>query len=918
VTPVAAQGRTAIFARVRYEWSLPVTRFVFAIVIATGVAIWWLERFHVVAQQPLWVLVIAVVLGYLCSWTVHLVYAAAPSRGRLHLRIAVQVAVATILMYLTGWGPALTLGYLFVARDNLTVARDLSWRVIAIWVAAGLAVGQAAVSLGLAPSFVGVPDEYGLAALSALASLFVIGMLGISAESLAKAQTSLQRSEERLRTTLETANDAYVEIDDTGIVTDWNSQAEELFGWQRSEAIGRQGQELMLPEDDRDTDRNRRGLTELAATGEEPLLGRRFELLGQHRNGRTFPIELAFWRTKDSDAVRFHGFAHDITHRKDQEAALRKSQEDFRMLFTRHPHPMWVYDVRTLQFIEVNEAALSHYGYTRQEFLSMTIDQIRPPEDVVMLAANLTVGREGLEASGPWRHRTKAGVLIDVEIASHRLVFDGRDCILVMAQDISERRVLEDQLRHQALHDGLTDLPNRACLLERAELLLAQARRLQTPMAALFLDLDNFKEVNDSFGHLVGDELLQAVATRLYTAVREADTVGRIGGDEFVVLVSGASLAAGPEIVAQHLLDVVRDTPFYLEGRYVTVTASIGIAMGDAYAAADLLRNADVALYQAKARGKNCAAIFLPEMQSAVHERLEMAIDLHEAVGSHQFDLYYQPVVELSDLTLCSAEALLRWQHPKLGWVSPDRFVPLAEEIGVIEEVGRWVLEQACAQAAAWRRTYPWMSVAVNVSAIQLGTDRFVDVVREALRSSELDPAGLVLEITESTLMVDANATVRRLHDLKALGVRLAIDDFGTGFSSLSYLRQFPVDILKIDRSFLSTVTTSVQTAALVHTLIRLGEALGLDVIAEGIERPDQLKALQEAECPKAQGFLFAQPMPMERVSDLLRAGEPLSARLGSQLTSRDITDERLSELVVASKALTTRLEVPNGTETSG
>ena len=277
----------------------------------------------------------------------------------------------------------------------------------------------------------------------------------------------------------------------------------------------------------------------------------------------------------------FHGFAHDITRRKDQEAALRKSQEDFRMLFARHPHPMWVYDVRTLQFVEVNEAALSHYGYTRQEFLSMT-DRPDPAPRGRRHACRQPGGRP----RGASRRRGHGGIarrqghLIDVEIASHRLVFDGRDCILVMAQDISERRLLEDRLRHQALHDGLTDLPNRACLLERAEVLLGQARGAQTPMAALFLDLDNFKEVNDSFGHMVGDELLQAVATRLYTAVREADTVGRIGGDEFVVLVSGASLAAGPEIVAQHLLDVIRDTPFYLEGRYLTVTASIGIATG--------------------------------------------------------------------------------------------------------------------------------------------------------------------------------------------------------------------------------------------------------------------------------------------------------------------------------------------------
>ena len=602
---------------------------------------------------------------------------------------------------------------------------------------------------------------------------------------------------------------------------------------------------------------------------------------------RTFPIELAFWRTRDLDGVRFHAFAHDIAGRKDAEAALRKSQEDFRMLFERHPHPMWVYDVQTLRFVEVNEAALLHYGYSRDEFLSMTIAQIRPPEDVAKLEEYLSTQRQDLEESGSWRHLTKDGQLIDVDIASHRLVFNGRGCVLVMAQDVSERRRLEDQLRHQALHDALTGLPNRSLLLERAERLLADARLEQAPMAVFFVDLDNFKEVNDSFGHIVGDELLQAVATRLGTAVRDVDTLGRIGGDEFVVLVAGASLTAGPEVVAQHVLDVIRSTPFFLDGRNVTVTASIGIAMGEAYEAGELLRNADVALYQAKARGKNCAALFLPEMQSAVHERLEMAIDLHGALGKEQFELYYQPVVDLSDFRFTGVEALLRWHHPTLGWVSPERFIPLAEEIGVIDEVGRWVLNEACRQGALWRYAFPWMTVAVNVSAVQLATDRFVDVVRDAIRSSGIDPAALVLEITESTLMVDTNATVHRLRQLKSLGVRLAIDDFGTGFSSLSYLRQFPVDILKIDRSFLTTATTSVQSAALVRTLVQLGDALGLDIIAEGIERSDQLRTLREAGCPKAQGFLFAQPMPKEKIDRLLRSGRLLLVGSRHEATQR-------------------------------
>lgn len=875
-TDGAPDGTATISSRVRDEWAEPITRFAFAAVLATAVALWSLARVHVVARQPLWLLVTALGAGYLLTWIVQISYDAAPSRRRMHARVVAQMVVAAIVMYLTGWGPALGLGYVFVARYSLTRVERPSWRSIAAVAAACMVVGQAAVSLGLAPSIVGKPDEYGLAALTGLGALFVIALLGISAEQLARSEGSLARSEKRLRTTLETANDAYIEIDENGVVTDWNANAEALFGWSRNEAIGRNGEDLVLPAHERDASRHQAGLTKLAATGEEPLMGTRYELLAQNRDGRTFPVELAFWRTKDVEGVRFHAFAHDITERKDAEAALRKSQEQFYALFARHPHPMWVYDGQTLRFVEVNEAALTHYGYSREEFLSMTIEQIRPPEDMVRLTSKSNLLREDFEMSGPRRHQTKAGVVIEVDIASHRLTFDGRDCVLVMAQDISERRRLEDELRHQALHDVLTGLPNRLSLLERAEHLLTQSHPEGSHVAALFLDIDNFKEVNDSFGHIVGDELLQAVASRLSAAADRADTVGRIGGDEFVVLLAGTGLDADPETMSERLLTAIRAAPFSVEGRDVTVTASIGIAIGDDCEASDLLRNADVALYQAKERGKNCSALFLPEMQLAVHERLETAIQLHAAIENREFELLFQPIVDLGELQLCGVEALIRWRHPTLGRVSPDRFIPLAEEIGLIDEIGRWVLDEACQQAAKWRRSRPWMTVAVNVSAVQLASDRFVDFVRASLSSSGLDPRGLTLEITESILMEEGDASVRRLRQLRELGVRLALDDFGTGFSSLNYLRQLPVDTMKIDRSFMSTVTTSAPTAALVHTLIQLGEALNLEVIAEGVERLDQLRALQEAACPKAQGFLFSRPIPVEGIDRLLGSGRSM------------------------------------------
>jgi diguanylate cyclase (GGDEF)-like protein/PAS domain S-box-containing protein len=702
----------------------------------------------------------------------------------------------------------------------------------------------------------------------------------VGAEHMARAESSLWRSEERLRTTLETANDAYIELDATGHIMSWNSQAEAVFGWSRAEVLGRDGETLIVPEALRNSGIPRRGLEELGATGRAPVFGEHFEFDAQHRDGHVFPVDMAFWRTRDPDGVRFHAFVHDVSERKATEAAVRRSHEDFAMLFARHPHPMWVWDLETRRFVEVNEAALAQYGYTRDEFLSMTIDQIRPSEDMGLLLDHLALTRHDVEFSadwqhqtrGVWRHRTKEGSVFDVDGATHRLTFNGRDCVLVMVQDVSERQELERELRHQASHDSLTGLANRSQLIDRTATLLTESQGGGPSVTAFFLDLDNFKEVNDSFGHIVGDELLQSVAIRLFSGTESVDLVGRLGGDEFVVLVTGLSSGDDREKLAQQLMRLVRATPFYLDGRNVTITASIGIASGETLDATDLLRNADVALYQAKARGKNCAALFVPEMQSAVHRRLEMAMDLQRALAEDQLELHYQPVMDLSYGSIRGVEALLRWHHPTLGWVSPERFIPLAEEIGAIDEIGLWVLERACRDGADWRRDHPWMSVAINVSGIQLANDGFVTQVADAIGASGLAPDGVVLELTESILMEDANATVRRLEGLKAMGLRLAIDDFGTGFSSLSYLRQFPVDILKIDRSFVSTVTTSVESAALVRTMIKLAQTLGLEVVAEGIETPEQLHALQEKGCGLGQGFHFGPARPKQAIDERLEA----------------------------------------------
>jgi diguanylate cyclase (GGDEF)-like protein len=418
------------------------------------------------------------------------------------------------------------------------------------------------------------------------------------------------------------------------------------------------------------------------------------------------------------------------------------------------------------------------------------------------------------------------------------------------------------ELRHQALHDALTGLPNRALILDRIDRLLARTRRIGIPGAALYIDLDDFKNVNDTLGHATGDRLLVAVAARLAGTLRDSDTIGRIGGDEFVVLIDDATLDA-PELVAQRLLDIARQ-PFELDGASKPILAniSIGIAMDARATAGELLRDADVALYQAKAAGKNRYEVFHPEMQTKISRRIDLELDLRSALAAGQFRLVYQPIYKLDDLTMVGVEALLRWDHPSHGAVSPDEFVPILEQTGQIRAVGRWVLREACDQMTAWHAGGSNdLDVSVNVSGDQLNDDGIVEDVRDALRISGLDPTSLIIEVTETALMHDPEATTVRLQAIKALGVRIAIDDFGTGYSSLAYLRQFPVDSLKIDRMFTNAITSSPESRALVGTLVQLGKDLGLSTLAEGIETTEEMDVLRLARVDQAQGFLFARPL---------------------------------------------------------
>jgi diguanylate cyclase (GGDEF)-like protein/PAS domain S-box-containing protein len=446
---------------------------------------------------------------------------------------------------------------------------------------------------------------------------------------------------------------------------------------------------------------------------------------------------------------------------------------------------------------------------------------------------------------------------------------EGGGCVLVV-QDITERRAAESRIAHLARHDTLTDLPNRAELMAQVEQALARAQR-GAGFALLCLDLDRFKQVNDTLGHPVGDKLLREVTARLRQSVRAADVVARLGGDEFAIIQDAASQPESATALSERLVSVI-GAPYVIDGHGISVGVSIGIALApaDGASAEALMKNADLALYRAKGDGRGTWRCFEPAMDQRIQHRRRLEMDLRAALDRGEFAMVYQPLVDVTTGRLNAFEALLRWNHPTRGVVPPDEFIPLAEETGLILPIGRWVLGRACREAAAWPMPH---AVAVNVSPAQFRQPGFVDDVVAALGASGLPPERLELEVTETIMLQDSVATVAQLNRLRRLGVRIAMDDFGTGYSSLSYLRSFPFDKIKIDRSFIRDLGEREEARAIVRAIAALGTSLGMRTAAEGVETQEQLSQLSAEGCTDAQGFLFGRPMPPQQVIDMLGAG---------------------------------------------
>jgi diguanylate cyclase (GGDEF)-like protein/PAS domain S-box-containing protein len=487
-----------------------------------------------------------------------------------------------------------------------------------------------------------------------------------------------------------------------------------------------------------------------------------------------------------------------------------------------------------------------------------------------------------------FRIRRSDGAWVFVESLGTNLLGDPNvNGIVLNVRDISERKAFEEQLRHQAFHDPLTELANRALFRDRVDHALERQTRDGRPVSVLFLDLDDFKTINDTLGHALGDQVLKEVAERLKGSLRAADTAARLGGDEFGVLLEDGGVGFEAAEVATRIMAAL-EAPMQMGGKTVSVRASIGIATAqpDAEGAPkigeELMRNADVAMYMAVDAGKGRYQLFEPTMHDTALRRLELKADLKRAVDNGEFFLHYQPIIELESGAISGLEALLRWNHPERGVVPPLEFIGLAEETGLIVPIGRWVLQEACRQAVLLRARFsidPPLHMAVNLSARQLQRPEIVSEVREILTETGLDPSTLTLEITESVMMQDIDLSVQRLTALKELGVKLAVDDFGTGYSSLNYIQRFPVDILKVDKSFIDAFNTDPRKSALTATIIKLASDLDLRPVAEGIERADQLERLLDLHCDLGQGFYFAKPLPMEGVDQLLAARTALAHR---------------------------------------
>jgi diguanylate cyclase (GGDEF)-like protein/PAS domain S-box-containing protein len=625
------------------------------------------------------------------------------------------------------------------------------------------------------------------------------------------------------------------------------------FGWDEDSILGRTVEEVIGSE----------GYREIAPHIERVLRGENvtYERIVRNPQGeeRILEVNLRPQNGEAGRALAAFVLIHDITRHRRAEQAVRESEERLRMFSEATQVGIVFHDEGRVT--DCNEALLRLTGYRQDELVGSEIIQYVAPEH---REAALDVVRKGLEHAYESEVIARDGSRIPVEFEGRTLPFNGKLYRLSVVRDIRRRRASQARIDFMAHHDLLTGLPNRALLLDRLEFVLATARRRGTQAAILFIDLDNFKTVNDSLGHAAGDALLRIIADRIPAALREVDVVSRHGGDEFLVVLPDLEDDRASVAVAEKLLAAISE-PMELEGQRISVSPSIGISLfpRDGDNADTLIKNADAAMYLAKERGRSNYQFFNERLAESAYRALTLETRMREAIREKAFLVHYQPQVRVDTGAITGVEALIRWPQKDGGWIEPNDFIPVAEQRGLIRTIGNWVLREACRQNVAWQRAgLSPLPVAVNLSSVQFRQRDFVHEVEEALAESGLDPQYLAFELTESMLMSDTNDMVRTLEGLKDLGVKLAIDDFGTGHSSLMHLKRFPIDKLKIDRSFVRDTPDDADDCAITAAIIDLARNMGITSIAEGVDRREQLDFLRSRGCEEAQGYLFCRALP--------------------------------------------------------
>jgi diguanylate cyclase (GGDEF)-like protein/PAS domain S-box-containing protein len=601
----------------------------------------------------------------------------------------------------------------------------------------------------------------------------------------------------------------------------------------------------------------------------------------RRKDGSRFLVEASRRAVPSEESHVIVAVVRDITERRAAEEELRR----FRLAMDKSADMIVLIDRKTMRFVDVNETACELLGYSREELLSMGPQDVLPATREELersydeLVAQFSGGAGAAPGGMKSHYRCKDGSMLPFESTRHVLRSTDTYIIAAISRDIRERLAVEEKVARMAQFDALTGLPNRHLFQDRLTHAMALAKRSERPMAVLFIDLDRFKLVNDTLGHGAGDRLLREAADRLRGCIRDSDTVGRLGGDEFAAILSELREPGDAGLVARKIIDVL-ERPFDLDGRETFVTASIGITLypADSDSAEALIMNADAAMYRAKEQGRNNYQYFTRDMNERAVRRMQLETSLRRALEREEFRIHYQPKARLSSGAICGFEALLRWQRPDKGMVLPGDFIPVLEDTGLIVQAGEWVIRGACAQVAAWQAAGLRVpAVAVNLSARQFEQKGLKSLVAEILRDTGVDPSLLEFEITESLLMNDPEGAARNLRDLKEAGVRLSMDDFGTGYSSLGYLKRFPIDTLKIDRTFVRDLSTDADDATLTRAIINLAHNLRLSVVAEGVETEAQLDFLRANGCDEMQGFLFARPADADECGRMLREGRTLA-----------------------------------------